>query len=100
MVQYEMQRRASRVKGPVKASVGQATKQRVQVPQWFLTSGGSGVASAAKNTVPKNIQEVLAGTMVTQFLPVNPAPASRAHLRSKMGAVSTPPQSLQDAAAS
>ena len=40
-----MQRRASSNPGPTNAPVGQASRQAVQVPQWFAVNGSSGFTS-------------------------------------------------------
>src|SRR6266498_4914027 len=80
MVKYEMQSLESSVyagPGPregTSASVGQASMQRVQVPQ-RSGAGVSGSMSSEVSNSPRKNQEPIGSLMRHVFLPIHPSPA-------------------------
>ncbi len=86
IVKYEMHRRESTVNpGPAgtMAAVGQASMQRVHVPQ--RPGGGASAASAASASIasetsssPRKNHEPPAWLMRQVFFPIQPSPAMRA----------------------
>ncbi|ODT04187.1 MAG: hypothetical protein ABS52_05920 [Gemmatimonadetes bacterium SCN 70-22] len=89
MVRYEMHLRASSCRGPSKASVGQASRHRVQFPHRSASNGALGCNSSATNSDPMKKNDPRWGLMRFVFFPNHPSPARRARSRSRMGAVST-----------
>jgi hypothetical protein len=83
-----MQRVASSTLGSTKASVGQASRQRVQVPQCSVENGSSGARSRSVKIDPMKVQEPAPGRMSMAFLPIQPSPARSASSRSGTGPVS------------
>ena len=84
-----MHRRASSWYGAVIAPVGQASMQRVQVPQWSM-AGSSGGSGSVVITSPSSSHEPISALMTQVFLPTQPMPARAASSFSMTGAVSTP----------
>src|SRR5437870_6536164 len=70
------------------ASVGQASMQRVHVPQ-RSGAGVSGSMSSEVSNSPRKNQEPIGSLMRHVFLPIHPSPARLAYARSSNGAVST-----------
>ncbi len=83
IVRYEMHRRASMVYGAGNASVGQASRQRVQLPQWSVI-GGSGRSGRSVRMTPRKKNEPAVSFKTSVFLPIQPMPAAAASSRSVM----------------
>ena len=60
--------------GAMKALVGQASIQRVQVPQ-RSGAGRSGVSSSEVRITPRKSQEPICWLMMQVFFPIHPTPA-------------------------
>ena len=88
MVRYEMHRVASSTCGATNAAVGQASRQRVQVPQWSSANGASMARSRSVNTVPMKKSDPTPGRSSMVFLPIQPSPARWASSRSGTGPAS------------
>ncbi len=88
-----MQREASIWRGATSASVGQASMQRVQLPQ-RSTAGASdtpGISATASEVTmtPSSSQEPICWLITQVFFPIQPMPARAANARSRIGPVST-----------
>src|SRR5580704_8032855 len=83
-----MHLRESSTYGSGKASVGHASRQRVQVPQCDVSCGASGSSSTSVNRPARKIQLPCRLLISIVFLPNHPRPAARAKSRSSMGAES------------
>src|SRR5690606_28230852 len=88
----EMHLLASICAGATIASVGQASIQRVQVPQKSPANGAS--YSNGKSTISVARKKKDPDFLVIRlaFLPIQPKPVSRAQARSSTGALSTNPR--------
>ena len=84
-----MQRVASSTCGSMNAPVGQASRQRVQLPQWSVVKGGSGGSGRSVKIVPMKKNEPAPGRISMVFLPIQPRPARWASSRSGTGPSST-----------
>ena len=80
-----MQRVASSTRGSTSAPVGQASRQRVQVPQWSVGSLRSCSRARSVKTVPMKKNDPAPGRISIVFLPIQPSPARRARARSGTG---------------
>src|SRR3989475_7076266 len=58
-----MQRRESRTRESGNAAVGQASRQRVHVPQRSASNGASGASAASVRMTPMNVKEPSLGWM-------------------------------------
>src|SRR6266576_2818875 len=88
IVRYEMHLFESSWYGPRKAFVGQASRQRVHVPQ-RSGDGRSGVSSNDVRITPRNSHDPIFWFRMQVFLPIQPTPAYFAYTRSTKGPVST-----------
>ena len=84
-----MQRVASSTCGSTNASVGQASRHRVQLPQWSVVNGGSAGSARSVKIVPMKKNEPAPGRMSIVFFPIQPRPARCASSRSGIGPSST-----------